>query len=113
MPESLYLAHICPESGTPPNIMICILMYLDESHITTDELKVIECDGTNVNNGKHSEIIVQLEKHLNRPLQWFVCQLPLRHLINFLDGSTTGPKGFCGPIGQALRDVGDFPLVIY
>ncbi|KAG5875697.1 hypothetical protein JTB14_023975 [Gonioctena quinquepunctata] len=75
MPESVYSAHVCPESGTSPNIMKCILKYLDESHITTDELKVIGCDGTNVSVGKHSEIIVQLEKHLNRPLQWFVCQL--------------------------------------
>ncbi|KAG5872865.1 hypothetical protein JTB14_003982 [Gonioctena quinquepunctata] len=47
MPESVYLAHICPESGTSPKIMKCILKYLDESHITTDELKVIGCDGTN------------------------------------------------------------------
>ncbi|KAG5868651.1 hypothetical protein JTB14_031711 [Gonioctena quinquepunctata] len=107
MPEPVYLAHICPESGTSPNIMKCILKYLDEFHITTYELKVIGCDGTNVNVGKHAGIIVQLEKHLNRPLQWFVCQLhanelPLRYLINSLDGSTTGPKGFCGPIGHAL-----------
>ncbi|KAG5889034.1 hypothetical protein JTB14_009439 [Gonioctena quinquepunctata] len=67
MPESVYLAHICPESGTLPNIMKCILKYLDESPITTDELKVIGCDGTNVNVGKHSGIIVQLDKYLNRP----------------------------------------------
>ncbi|KAG5881012.1 hypothetical protein JTB14_015099 [Gonioctena quinquepunctata] len=93
----------------------CILKYLDESHITTDELKVIGCDGTNIDVGKHSGIIVQLEKHLNRPLQWFVCQshanqLPLRHLINFLDGSITGPKGFCGPIGQALKGCESLPI---
>ncbi|KAG5895602.1 hypothetical protein JTB14_009459 [Gonioctena quinquepunctata] len=95
MAESIYLAHICPESATSPNIMKCILKYLDESHITTDELKVIGCDATNVNVGKHSGIIVPLEKHLNRSFQWFVCQLhanelPLRHLITFLDGKTTG-----------------------
>ncbi|KAG5878657.1 hypothetical protein JTB14_030856 [Gonioctena quinquepunctata] len=77
MPESV--AHICPESGTLPNIMKCILKYLDESHIT-EELKVIGCDGTNVSVGKHLEIIVQLEKHLNRPLRWFVCQLHANEL---------------------------------
>lgn len=108
MPESVYLTHVCPESGTSSNIIKCILEYCDKSHITTDDLRVIGCDGTNVNVGKHSGIIANLEKHLNRPLQWFICQLhanelPLRHLINFLDGSTTGPKGFCGPIGQALK----------
>ncbi|KAG5862416.1 hypothetical protein JTB14_016915 [Gonioctena quinquepunctata] len=78
MPESV--AHICPESGTLPNIMKCILKNLDEFHITIDELEVMGCDGTNVSVGKHSEIIVQLEKHLNRPLQWFVCQLHANEL---------------------------------
>ncbi|KAG5899989.1 hypothetical protein JTB14_034558 [Gonioctena quinquepunctata] len=78
--------------------------------------EIIGYDETNVNVGKHSGIIVQLEKHLNRPLQWFVCQLHanellLRHLINFLDGSTTGPKGFCGPSGQALKGCESLSIV--
>ncbi|VEN43556.1 unnamed protein product, partial [Callosobruchus maculatus] len=116
MPESVYLTHVCPESGTSSNIIKCILEYFDKSQITTDDLRVIGCDGTNVNVGKHSGIIVNLEKHLDRPLQWFICQLhtnelPLRHLINFLDGSTTGPKDLCGPIGQALKGCESLPIV--
>ena len=48
-----------------------------------------------------------MEKHLERPVQWLVCllhanELPLRHLIEKLDGGTTGPNVFSGPIGSSL-----------
>ncbi|CAH1099116.1 unnamed protein product [Psylliodes chrysocephalus] len=75
MPESVYLTHVCPESGTSSNIRKYILEYFDKSQITTDYLRVIGCDGTNVNVGKYSEIIANLEKYLDRPSQWFICQL--------------------------------------
>ncbi|GBM53384.1 hypothetical protein AVEN_191451-1 [Araneus ventricosus] len=45
---------------------------------------------------------------LNRSLQWCICLLetnvlPLRHLLNSLDGATTGPKQFFRPIGKAIK----------
>ncbi|GBM73059.1 hypothetical protein AVEN_268534-1 [Araneus ventricosus] len=45
---------------------------------------------------------------LNRTLQWCIClhhtnDLPLLHLLNSLDGATTGPEEFCGPIGKAIK----------
>ncbi|GBN30053.1 hypothetical protein AVEN_235940-1 [Araneus ventricosus] len=30
-------------------------------------------------------------------------ELPFRHLLNSLDGATTHPKEFCGPIDEAIR----------
>ena len=67
----------------------------------------IGCDGTNVNTGAHRGVIRLLEQRLGRPLQWFVCllhanELPLRHLLIKLDGVTSGPKLFSGPIGSLL-----------
>ena len=55
---------------------------------------------------------------LNKPLQWFVCQLhanelPLRHLFEHLDGPTNGPKGFSGPIGKSLVACEKLPVVKY
>ncbi|GBM47545.1 hypothetical protein AVEN_90258-1 [Araneus ventricosus] len=49
-----------------------------------------------------------MELDLNRPLQWCICllhrnELPLRHLLNSLDGAITGPTEFCGPIGKAIK----------
>ncbi|KAK0058583.1 hypothetical protein Bpfe_011888 [Biomphalaria pfeifferi] len=67
----------------------------------------IGCDGTATNTGPAGGIIRLLEIKLGRPLQWLPCllhanELPLCHLIKHLDGKTTGPQGFSGPIGSAL-----------
>jgi len=72
-----------------------------------DSLIAVGCDGTNVNTGNAGGIIALLEKHLNKPLQWLVCQLhanelPLRHLLKYLDGETCGPRAFKGVIGKQL-----------
>lgn len=38
-------------------------------------------------------------------------ELPLRHLFSYLDGRTTGPRGFSGPIGQNLKFSTTLPIV--
>ncbi|GBN40358.1 hypothetical protein AVEN_27868-1 [Araneus ventricosus] len=48
-----------------------------------------------------------MELILNRPLQWFVCQLhanelPLRHLLAHVDITTTGPRSLTGEIRKPL-----------
>ena len=106
-PDSIYLGHISPHSGSAQNILQSMLDYLQSSSISTDFLQAIGCDGTNCNTGHKAGIITLLENRLQRPLQWIVCQfhaneLPLRHLVQHLDGTTTGPRGFQGPIGKAL-----------
>ncbi|GBN95724.1 hypothetical protein AVEN_81446-1, partial [Araneus ventricosus] len=78
-------------------------------------LKVIGCDGTNVNTGLKGGIIRLMELDLNRPLQWCICllhtnELPLGHLLNSLDGATTSPTEFCGPIGKAIKTCEELPV---
>ncbi|ESO03324.1 hypothetical protein HELRODRAFT_173610 [Helobdella robusta] len=78
-------------------------------------LVAIECDGTTVNTGHKNEVIVLLEKHLKRPLQWCVCllhvnELAFRHLFSSLDGTTTGPNSFSGSIGKRLDSSFDFKI---
>ncbi|GBM44736.1 hypothetical protein AVEN_103199-1 [Araneus ventricosus] len=36
-------------------------------------------------------------------------ELPLRHLLNSLDGATTGPEKFCRPIGKAIKACEELP----
>lgn len=41
-------------------------------------------------------------------MHWFICllhtnELPLCHLLQHLDGKTTGPKGYRGDIGKLLE----------
>ena len=54
-------------------------------------------------------VIQLLQVKLGRPLHYAICQLhenelPLRHLFSKLDGSTSGPNSFSGPIGNAIKD---------
>ena len=46
---------------------------------------------------------------LKRPLQWLICQLhlnelPFREVFKHLDGRTSGPTAFTGPIGRLLKE---------
>ena len=75
--------------------------------ITLDAVKVVGCDGTNVNTGRNGGVIRLLEQHIGTPVQWAVCmlhinELPLRHLFSEIDGSTAGPNAFKGPLGRRL-----------
>lgn len=68
-----------------------------------------------VNTGPHGGVIRLLELQLKRPLQWLICQLhanelPLRHLLRYLDGNTTGPSSFSGPIGKLLESCEQLPV---
>ena len=72
-------------------------------------------DGTNVNTGANTGAIRLLELHLGHPVQWFICMfhcnlLPLRHLLIYLDGTTSGPTAFSGPIGKALPKCHELPV---
>ena len=73
-----------------------------------EDIEAIGCDGTAVNTGLNGGAIRLIELKLNKPVHWFICQLhanelPLRHLIQTLDGKTSGPKGYTGNIGKKLE----------
>ena len=59
--------------------------------------RVVGCDGTAVNTGKHTVAITIIEQHIGSAVQWSICQfhlneLPLRHLFGELDGKSSGPQ---------------------
>ena len=117
-PGSLYSSQVVPYEGTSNAITQAILDYLEEKNVDLAEIKVIGCDGTNVNTGHARGVIRRLEVSLQRPLQWLVCllhsnELPLRHLFLHLDGATTGPLGFYGPIGKALNSCVELAVVAF
>lgn len=114
-PGSLYVGHVTPQSGTADNIKTSIVNFMDENAISSDCLQAVGCDGTNVNTGNKNGVIRLLEQHIGRPLQWLVClfhfnELPLRHLFQFLDGKTYGPREFSGPIGKNLQTCIENPV---
>lgn len=88
---------------------------MKERNAQTENIKVVGCDGTNVNTGHIAGIIRRLEETFQHPLQWLVCllhtnELPLRHLFHALDGATTGPRGFSGSIGKRIATCSEHPV---
>ena len=57
--------------------------------------------------GEYNGTIRKLEELLGMPLQWCICllhcvELPLRHVLLLVDGTSTAPDSFLGPIGKKL-----------
>ena len=101
-PVGEYVTHFTPSSGKSLDIF-------KELHDIAGELGgevvVIVADGTTVNTGKKAGVCRLFEIFEGKPVHWFVCQLHsnelnLRELFTKLDGSTTGPKSFSGPLGK-------------
>jgi len=95
-----------------------IVNFIATKNIDTQTFVAVGCDGTAVNTGNKGGAIKLLEKEYNKPLQWLIFllhanELPLRHLLIHLDGSTTGPKAFSGPIGKALVNCQTLPVVAF
>ncbi|XP_050308327.1 uncharacterized protein LOC126744782 [Anthonomus grandis grandis] len=117
-PGSLYVGYTTPLHGTARSIERSISALLQSKRICSDELVAIGCDGTATNTGKNAGVIRLFEKKLQRPLQWIICmlhlnELPLRHLFNKLDGKTTGPHSYNGPIGKQLEKCEIKPVIEY
>jgi len=117
-PGSKYIGHVAPASGSAKDIKGSIVNFLEKNDFSFADLVAVGCDGTNVNTGRIGGAIRLLEEPFNKPLQWLVCQLhanelPLRHLLQELDGVTSGPRSFSGLIGQAMSLCENMPVVSY
>jgi hypothetical protein len=109
-PGSEYIGHIHVETGDAKTIARHIISFLTLKSINYQNILAIGCDGTAVNTGNKAGVIRILEENFQKPLQWLVCQLHaneliLRHLFNHLDGNSSGPKTFTGPIGKSLYNI--------
>ena len=72
-----------------------------------DGLALVGSDSTGSMTGIHNGAIRVLEEILGRPLSRSICllhlnELPLRHVFIAIDGPTTGPESWSGPIGSQL-----------
>ena len=116
-PGSKYITHITPASGTAVNITKAIFKFMQEDEIDTSNIKVVGCDGTNVNTGTATGgVIKHIEEKLGRPVHWSVCLLHLNELLfqkifQKIDGSTSGPKHWSGPIGKQLENCENLPFL--
>jgi len=114
-PGSLYFSHTSPPSASSKDIAESLVASLKERNAKTENIKVVGCDGTNVNTGHTTGVIRRLEETFEHSLQWLVCllhanELPLRHLFEALDGATTGPRGLSGSIGKSIVMCSEQPV---
>ena len=117
-PNATYFNHTTPKSDSSQDITNSIVKISKDRNVNTDSIQVVDCDGTNVNTGQRAGVIRRLEESFNRPLQWLVCllhanELPLRHLFETLNGTTTGPRGFSWSIGKRLATCAQHPVTSF
>ena len=67
-PESKYLGHVAPSSGTAKNITKSLTDFLTENGMSANNIVAVGCDGTNVNTGRNGEVITLLEDYCKKPL---------------------------------------------
>ena len=97
-----------PEDGTGYNIATSVYSAIKDTALK-QKLKIVGSDGTVVMTGKSKGFIASLETLIERPLQWAICllhlnELPLRYVFLNLNGVTSGPDSFSGPIDRQLND---------
>ena len=106
-PSRSYVEHVVPESGRSDDISREILSVVRGSQ-SEATLQALVCDGTAVNTGVSNGVIRKIELYLQKPLQWLIClmhanELPLRKIIEVVDGKTTGPKTSTGQLAGVLE----------
>lgn len=105
-PNRKYVEHVVPDSGRADDISKEILSLIRDSN-SEETLRAVVCDGTAVNTGYNNGVIRKMEISLQKPLQWLVCllhanELPLRKILEVVDGKTTGPRTSEGQLASML-----------
>src|SRR6218665_14795 len=116
-PDSEYLEHLKTSSGTILHLTRSILDFVDQKKIDTSTLVAIGCVDKFVNTGLRGGVFRLLEEYFKKSVHCFVCllhtnELPLRHLLELLDGVTHEPNSFSGATGKQLKD-SDMPVVTF
>ena len=107
-PDDIFIGHFtCSGRHTGEATAEQLLSFLEERDVVIGHVTVVGGDGTNSVTGYRGGLMAQLERIINRPLTRVVClnhqaELPFRALFKKLDGQTTGPSSFSGPIGHKL-----------
>lgn len=123
-PEGKYLNHFSPcdyhtnSKGTSAKpaekIALGVYEWID-SHGAKESIQVIGGDSTSTITGWNGGAFAHLEKLLGHKCIWSICmihlnELPLRHLIESLDGKTDSSNTYKGEIGKLLPKVNELPI---
>ena len=106
-PGTFYLMHVSPPDGKGRLIAQTIFDKIKDTSLQ-DNLATVGSDGMAVKTGAHNGAIRNLEELCKRSVQWSICllhsnELPLRHVFQALDGTTSSPDSFSGPVRKSLK----------
>ena len=110
-PGVKYIGHVTPSGKAAEPTAAEMLNFLEEE-VLINNWMLVGADSTAVNTGKANGIIARCERFIGHRLHWNVCllhtnELPLLHLLQKLDGPTSGNASFKGPLGKMLLHVED------
>lgn len=118
-PTGRYLSHFTPEPAVQPEKpakKVAEGLYeVLRNYGATETCTTLGGDSYNGNTGWRGGTNAHLERMLGHKCHWSVClihtnELPLRHLIEKLDGKTSSKDGFTGEIGKLLSKVSEMEL---
>ena len=101
-----YLTHkVIPMVGATGQVLAEATLNVLNEYDSRNSVKALLLDNTSVNTGWKGGLVVKVEEELNRKLHLIGCalhqnELPLKAIFKKLDGGTSGPRSFSGPIGQ-------------
>ena len=108
-PGGKYVGHLTPTAKDAKTQAEEIYRFLVENGIDKT-LQYIGGDSTNVNTGAHGGIMHYVEELLGHRLGRIICELhtnelPLRHIIEAIDGPTSGANSFSGTVYYATNEL--------
>lgn len=115
-PEGLFLGYVVAPQGKAHIKSRILVSFLEQKDMLKD-LIALGSDGENNNVGSSDGgINFHIEAIIQRPLHWFICllhanELPLKNLIQKLDGPTTSGNTLSGPIGKLIMTIVNPPIV--
>ena len=117
-PGSTYIGHATPGSGSGADIVKALRDFGKNHNIDLSTMKAIGGDNTPVNPAPMRGAMRLMEEALQKNLQIVTCllhlnELPLQKIMVELDGPTSGPKSFTGPIGKLIMRCEEKPVVEY
>ena len=104
-PEGFYLDHFCPPNGKGQTLAFQILHSAIKDTKLEQKLAFIESDGTSMTKDTNG-LIAALERD-NYNVLFVYCtawSLPFCYVFTALDGSTTSPDSFIGPLGKKVEE---------
>lgn len=118
-PGSKLLGHIKVDAEDSNTKQLQLCEFFKEKKLSLTSLIGVCCDGEPTNTGTENGILRKFEVLLNKPLHWFVCllhfnELPLRHLFNGLEKSTTsGPRTASGALSKLIQTCEQLPVSMH